>query len=165
MSASSVSSSTAHAISPEAITAWNDLTVSAPDGRVRVVTLEAVSTKAQRNATSGESNLVDPMPVAVRPVQATNDAPPEPAEPSAATDAQAQSRPAVDNTALLDFALGLCEQGESATSIESIDAASEPGGAEMQPAQGLPARAADEPDATVSSSLETQPQGEPHAGI
>jgi hypothetical protein len=174
MSASSISSNTAHAISPEAIAAWNDLTVSAPDGGVRVVTIEAVSTKAQRNAPSnqpdqpGTPDPMGPMPAAVqpaRPEQAVNDAPAKHADLSVAADAQAKSQPATDATALLDFALGLCEQGESAHSTEPINAVSEPGGTEVQPAQGLPAQAADQPDATVSPSLATQTQGEPHAGV
>lgn len=165
MSASSVSSNTAHAISLEAITAWNDLTVSAADGRVRVVTIEAISTKAQRDAPSGQpaqpgaSGQVGPMPAAARPqqAQAANDSPAKHAEPSAAADAQAKGQPAADATALLDFAFGLCEQSESANSTAPMNSAPEPGGAEMLPAQGLPAPAADKPDATVSPSLSTQP--------
>jgi hypothetical protein len=179
MSASSVSSNTAHVISPEAIAAWNDLTVSAPDGRVRVVTLEAVSTKAQRNAPSGEHgksgspgqtgqpDLVGPMPAPAPapPLQAANDPPAKPAELPVVASAPAKRQPAADDTALLDFALGLCEQSESAHSTESINAAPEPGGVAVQPAQGLPVLATDKPDATVSPSLATQPKGEPHAGI
>jgi hypothetical protein len=148
MSASSVSSNTAHAISPEAIAAWNDLTVSAPDGRVRVVTIEAVSTKAQHNLPPGPSGEC-PMLATASMVHATNDAPPKPAEPSVAADAQANNRPAADATALLDFALGLAEQGDNANSTESINAAPEPGGVAVLPAQDLPVRAADKPDATV----------------
>jgi hypothetical protein len=170
MSTSSVSSNTVHAIAPEAITAWNDLTVSAADGRVRVVAIEAVSTKTQHNAPAGQpaqpggSDQVRPMSAATRPqqAQAANDAPAKHAEPSAAADAQAKSQPAADATALLDFALGLCEQSESANSTAPIHSAPEPGGAEMPPAQGLPALAADKPDATVSPSLATQPKGELH---
>lgn len=168
MSASSISSNTAHAISPEAITAWNDLTVSAADGRVRVVTIEAIGTKAQHNAPSGQPGQpypVGPVSVAARPAQAANDAPAKHAEPLVAADAQAKSRPATDATALLDFALGLCEQGESVHATQPINAVPEPGGAEVQSAQGLPARAADKPDATASPSLATQPRGEPHGNV
>jgi hypothetical protein len=162
MSASSVSSSRAHATSVEAIAAWNDLTVSAADGRVRVVTIETGRTKAQNNPSPGQHDSMGPMPATVQQGQAANDAPPKHDEPSVAAGTQAQSQPADDAAALLNFALGL---GEHPDSTEFINAAPEPGGAAVQPAQGLPAQPADKPDATVSLSLATQTKGEPHAGI
>jgi hypothetical protein len=149
MSASSISSNTAHATSVEAIAAWNDLTVSAADGGVRVLPIKTGHTRAQNNPSSGQPgkhDLMGPMPAAVQPGQAAKDAPPKHDEPSVATGTQAQSQPAGDATSLLDFALGL---GEHPDSTESINAAPEPGGAAVQPAQGLPARLADKPDATV----------------
>ena len=168
MSTSSVSSSRAHAISPEAIAAWNDLTVSAADGRVRVLTIETGSTKAQHNAPSGQPgqpSQMGPMPAAARPVQAANDAPLQHTEPSLAADARAPSQPADDATALLEFALGLCEPSASAN---PTTAAPEPGGAPTPSAQVLPAQTsdkADKPDAPASPSLATQLKGEPHAGV
>jgi hypothetical protein len=149
MTASSVSSSRAHTTSVEAIAAWNDLTVSAADGRVRVVTIETGRTTAQHKPSPGQPDLVGPMPDAARPVRAANDAPPKHDKPPVIASTQAQSQSADDAAALLDFALGLGEQGESVHSTESINAASEPGGVAVQPAPDLPVQPADKPDATV----------------
>jgi hypothetical protein len=144
MSTSSVSSSRAHAISPEAIAAWNDLTVSAADGRVRVLAIETGRTTALHTASPG---LGGPSPTATRPLLAANDAPIEQAAKAATgTETRAESQPAADATALLDFALALCEQSESASPLNA-------------------APEAEKPDAPTSLSLATQPQGEPHAGI
>ena len=144
MSTPSVSSARAHAISPEAIAAWNDLTVSAADGRVRVLTIETDRTTALPIAPSGPGA---PSQATARPLLAANDAPIEQgAKTATGADTRAERQPVADDAALLDFALGLCEQSEGASPIDA-------------------AREADQPNAPVSLSLATQPQGEPDAGV